>query len=47
MAGKAQTVNMLRVSCFQTPMVTQPFVSQHKAHMKDLVNYFLIDVAQV
>ena len=47
LAGKALTVNMLGVSCFQTPMVTQPFVFQHKAHMTDLVNYFLIDVAQV
>ena len=27
--------------------VTQPFVSQHKAHMRGMVNYFLIDVAQV
>ena len=33
--------------CFQSPMVTQPFVSQHKAHMSEMVNYFLIDVAQV
>ena len=28
-------------------MVTQPFVFQHKAHMRELVNYLLIDVAQV
>ena len=28
-------------------MVTQLFVSQHKAHIRELVNYFLIDVAQV
>ena len=28
-------------------MVTQPFVCQHKAHMRELVNYLLIDVAQV
>ena len=27
LAGKALTVNMLEVNCFQTPMVTQPFVS--------------------
>ena len=47
LAGKALTVNMLCVNCSQTPMVTQPFVSQHKAHMRELVNYFLIDVAQV
>ena len=47
LAGKALTVNMLEVNCFQNPMVIQPFVSQHKAHMRDLVNYFLIDVAQV
>ena len=47
LAGKALTVNMLWVNCFQTPMVTQLFVSQHKAQMGELVNYFLIDVAQV
>ena len=46
-AGKALTVNMLCVNCFQTPIVAQPFVSQHKAHIRELVNYFLIDVAQV
>ena len=34
LAGKALTVNMLEVNCFQTPMVTQPFVSQHKTHMR-------------
>ena len=28
-------------------MVTQLFVSQHKAHIRELVNYFFIDVAQV
>ena len=28
-------------------MVTQPFVSQLETHMRELVNYFLIDVAQV
>ena len=28
-------------------MVTQAFVSQHKAHIREFVNYFLIDVAQV
>ena len=28
-------------------MVTQPFVFQHKAHMRELVNNLLIDVAQV
>ena len=47
LAGKAFTVNMLEVNCFQSHMVTQPFVSQHKAHMREMVNYFLIDVAQV
>ena len=47
LAGKALTVNMLEVNCFQIPTVTQPFVSQHKAHMREMVNYFLIDVAQV
>ena len=46
-AGKALTVNMLEVNCFQIPVLTQPFVSQHKAHMRELVNYFLIDVAQL
>ena len=29
------------------PMVSQPFVSQHRAHMREMVNYFLIDVSQV
>ena len=47
LAWKALTVNMLEVNCFQSPTVTQPFVSQHKAHMREMVNYFLIDVAQV
>ena len=47
LAGKSLFVNMLEVNCFQTPTVTQPFVSQHKAHMRKMVNYFLIDVAQV
>ena len=47
LAGKALTVNMLKVNCFQTPTVTQPFMFQRKAHMREMVNYFLIDVAQV
>ena len=47
LAGRALTVNMLEVNCFQSPTVKQPFVSQHKAHMREMVNYFLIDVAQV
>ena len=47
LAGKALTVNMLEVNCFQTPTVTQPFVPQHTAHMRKMVNYFLIDAAQV
>ena len=47
LAWKALTVNMLEANCFQTSTVTQPFVSQHKAHMREIVNYFLIDVAQV
>ena len=47
LAGNALTVNMLEVNCFQTPTVTQPFVSQHNAHMREIVNYFPIDVAQV
>ena len=46
-AGRALTVNMLEVYCFQIPTVTQSFVSQHKARMRQMVNYFLIDVAQV
>ena len=28
-------------------MVTQPFVFQHKAHMRELVNYSLIYIAQI
>ena len=28
-------------------MATQPFVSQHKAHMRELVKYLLIDVVLV
>ena len=28
-------------------MVTQPFVFQHNAHMRELVNYLFIDVAEV
>ena len=28
-------------------MVTQPFVFQHNAHLRELVNYLLIDVAEV
>ena len=47
LAGKALTVNMLEVNCQLIPTVTQPFVSQHKAHMREMVNYFLKDVAQV
>ena len=47
LAGKALTGNMLWVNCFQIPMVTQPFVSQHKSHIRELVNYFLINIAQV
>ena len=46
LAGEALTVNMLEVNCFQNPTVT-PFVSQHKAHMREMMNYFLIDVSQV
>ena len=47
LAGKALTFNMLEVYCSQIPTVKQPFVSQHKAHMREMVNCFLIDVAQV
>ena len=42
-----KSVNMLEVNCFRSPTVAQSFVSQHKAHIRDMVNYFLIDVAQV
>ena len=38
---------MLGINRFQTPTVTQPFMSRLKAHMRELLNYFLIDVAQV
>ena len=47
LVGKALTVNMLEVNCFQSPTVAQPFVSQHKTHIREMVNYFLVDVAQV
>ena len=47
LAGKALTVNMLEFDCSQIPTVTQTFVSQHKAHMREMVNYLLIDDAQV
>ena len=47
LTGKALTVSMLEVNCFQTPTVTQAFVSQHKDYMRKMVNYFLIDVPQV
>ena len=40
LSWKAITVNMLEVNCFQTPMVTQPSVSQHKAHMKEIGELF-------
>ena len=44
---KALTINMLEVNCFQSLTVTQSFLSQHKTHMREMVNYFLLDVAQV
>ena len=47
LAGKALTVNMLEVNCFQIPTVAQPFVSQYKSHIREMVNYLLLDVAQV
>ena len=47
LARKALTVNMLQVNCFQIPTATQPFVLQHIAHTREMVNYFPIDVAQV
>ena len=45
-AGKALTVNTREGQLFLDPMVTQPFVFQHKAHMRELVKYLPIDVAQ-
>ena len=36
-----------RSTVSRSPTETQPFVSQHKAHMREMVNYFLIDVDQV
>ena len=41
LAGKALTVNMLEVNCFQSHTVAQSFVSQHKAQIREMVNYFL------
>ena len=32
---------MLEVNCFQTPKVTQPFVSQHNAPMREIGELFL------
>ena len=46
-AGKALPVNMRVGQLFLDPLVTQKFVSRHKAHMREMVNYLLIDVAQV
>ena len=40
LAWEALTLNMLEVNCFQTPMVTQPFVSQHKTHMREIGELF-------
>ena len=42
-AVKALTVNTHEGQLFLDPMVTQPFVFQHKAHMRELVNYLLIE----
>ena len=36
LAGKVLTVNMLEVHCFQSPTVAQPFVSQDKAHIREI-----------
>ena len=47
LVGKALNANMLVANCFQIPTVTQPLVSQHKAHVRELVKYSLIDVSQV
>ena len=47
LAGEALSANMLEVNCSQIPTVTQHFMSQRRAHMREMVNYFLIDVAQV
>ena len=40
LAWKALAVNMLEVNCFQAPMVTQSFVSQHKAHIREIGELF-------
>ena len=40
LAWETLTVNILEVNCFQTPMVTQPFVSQHKAMMREICELF-------
>ena len=39
-AGKALTVNMRGGQMFIDPRVTQLFVSQHKAHMRELGELF-------
>ena len=40
LAWKALTLNMLEVNCFQIPMVTQSFVSQHKTHIREIGKLF-------
>ena len=46
-AGKALAVDMRDGELFLDPMVPQPFVFQHKTHMRESVKYLLIDVVQV
>ena len=46
-AGKVRTVNMRWGQLFLDSSVTQTCVSQHKAHIKELVNYLFLEVAQV
>ena len=44
---KALTVNTREDQLFLDPHGNTPFVFQHKAHVRELVNYLLIDVARV
>ena len=46
-AGKALTVNAREGQLVLDPHGNTTIVFQHKAHMRELVNYSLIDVAQI
>ena len=46
-AGKALTVNTREGQLVLDPHGNTTIVFQHKAHMRELVNYLLIDVAQI